>query len=291
MLQHYATREWNHHFSESTQQEAINQLENGHILCLPELRFEVLPEEAQFFSGHYVDPTAKHVGYQSTQHRLWGVQELTDQQHSQLKKMLERFARSSYTLVQHLLAPYTVHLVIGRTSFRPIEIDGRKTSYRKDDKLLHVDAFPSAPNQGNRILRVFSNINPHNEDRIWRIGEPFEQVAERFLPHLPEPLPGSRALLRALKITKSYRTLYDHYMLRMHNVMKKDQHYQQTASQQTVRFAAGSAWIVQTDHVSHAAMKGRYVLEQTFYLPVKAMLDECRSPLRVLERRLGKALA
>jgi hypothetical protein len=39
-----------------------------------------------------------------------------------------------------------------------------------------------------------------------------------------------------------------------------------------------------TDQVSHAAMSGQYQLEQTFYLPVAAMIDESRSPLRVLER-------
>jgi len=31
-------------------------------------------------------------------------------------------------------------------------------------------------------------------------------------------------------------------------------------------------------------MSGQYQLEQTFLLPVDAMLDEQRSPLRILER-------
>jgi hypothetical protein len=31
-------------------------------------------------------------------------------------------------------------------------------------------------------------------------------------------------------------------------------------------------------------MAGQYQLEQTFLLPVQAMLDDSRSPLRVLER-------
>jgi hypothetical protein len=49
-------------------------------------------------------------------------------------------------------------------------------------------------------------------------------------------------------------------------------------------FPAGSTWIAFTDQVSHAAMAGQYQLEQTFLLPVQAMIDQRRSPLRILER-------
>jgi hypothetical protein len=38
-------------------------------------------------------------------------------------------------------------------------------------------------------------------------------------------------------------------------------------------------------------MGGQYALEQTFYLPVYAMSDPARSPLRVLERLVGRPLA
>jgi hypothetical protein len=38
-------------------------------------------------------------------------------------------------------------------------------------------------------------------------------------------------------------------------------------------------------------MAGQYQLEQTFLLPVDAMLDESRSPLRILERLTGRRLA
>ena len=37
-------------------------------------------------------------------------------------------------------------------------------------------------------------------------------------------------------------------------------------------------------------MAGQYQLEQTFLLPVDAMLDAARSPLRVLERLKGRRL-
>ena len=38
-----------------------------------------------------------------------------------------------------------------------------------------------------------------------------------------------------------------------------------------------------SDMVSHAAMAGQYAFEQTFSLPVAAMGDAARAPVRVLE--------
>lgn len=290
MLHTFSTQQWNEHFPDSAQKQAIHSLESGHIIYFPSLAFSLSAEEQQFLSPDFADPHAKNISYHASTHKLWGMQRVSDAQHQQLKAMLARFSQYSFELIKGILPHYAKQLTVARTSFRPVEISGRKTSYRKDDKLLHVDAFPSAPNQGKRILRVFCNINPHGEDRVWKVGEPFEKVANRFIPQVSKPIIGSASLLRLLKITKSYRTLYDHYMLRMHNLMKADDKYQKNADQQEIRFPPGSSWIVSTDHVSHAALQGQYVLEQTFYFPVKAMQDESKSPVRILEKILGEKL-
>lgn len=290
MLQTLLTQNWNEHFSQPVQEKAVQGLESGQVLYFPELSFSLSDEEKYFLSADHTDPQSKHISYHPEGNKLWGVQRLTDDQRIRLKSMLDRFTWHAFGLVQALLPTYIPHLVIARTSFRPVQVSNRKTSFRKDDRRLHVDAFPSAPNQGKRILRVFSNINPYGEDRVWRLGEPFERVAKRFLPKIKKPFLGSLGALRLLRITKSYRTLYDHYMLHMHDQMKADENYQKTAEQCTVRLHPGSSWIVQTDHVSHAAMEGRHLLEQTFYLPVKAMKDESQSPLRILEGMLNQKL-
>ena len=43
--------------------------------------------------------------------------------------------------------------------------------------------------------------------------------------------------------------------------------------------------------MSHAATAGQYQLEQTFLLPVEAMREPERSPLRVLEKLKRRRLA
>lgn len=289
MLETFTFSDWSELFTAPNQHRALTKLENGSVLYFPDLPFMMAEDEKAFLTPEFADPSSKNISYYAARNKLWGVRRLTDEERNRMKSMLHRFSQHSLTLIKNLLPDYHQSLIQGRTSFRPVQVSDRKTSYRKDDKRLHVDAFPSSPNQGKRIIRVFCNINP-SEDRVWRLGEPFANVAKRFAPSIPKPFPGSAALLEFLNITKSRRSLYDHYMLNIHDRMKEDEQYQQTVQQQEVRFPPASTWIVQTDHVSHAAMRGQHLLEQTFYLPVDAMRDPELSPLRILEKVTGKTL-
>ena len=140
---------------------------------------------------------------------------------------------------------YTGKLRIAPTSYRPSQVETRAQSWRADDRRLHVDAFPSRPNYGERILRVFTNVDPEGQPRVWRVGEPFEDVARRFLPRLKPYSPLQARLLAALHVTKSLRSEYDHLMLQLHDGMKSDLDYQRDARQATMPFRparSGSAF-------------------------------------------------
>lgn len=282
-------KDWSMPLAAEQKSLAIEAIETGKIIFLPQLPFKLNSLEQRFLSPNYIDPKSKNISYDIRQNSLRGVTGSPNDK-DQIKEMMRRFAIQSKQLINHLFPHYQNAIVQARTSFRPIEVKGRSSSYRKDDTRLHVDAFPANPNQGKRILRVFSNINPNGEDRVWRVGEPFPEVAKRFLPQISKPLPGSATLLNLLRITKSRRTHYDHLMLQIHDRMKADELYQQRVEQYEVRFPPHTSWIVQTDQVSHAAMSGQHLLEQTFYLPVNAMYDPNRSPLRILEQLVGHAL-
>ena len=79
-------------------------------------------------------------------------------------------------------------------------------------------------------------------------------------------------------------------MLGLHDAGKLDAAYQEKAPRVALAFPPGTTWMCFTDAVLHAALAGRCALEQTFYLPVEAMAEPARSPLRVLERLAGRAL-
>jgi hypothetical protein len=279
---------WDHPCTAAEQERAIVALEAGNVLLMPQLHFPLQSGEGRFLSAE-AGGGAKNVSLDPARDTLRGSK-MGEVDREALRSMIARFATLSAGLVRNLLPRYAEHLQQGRTSYRPIEISGRTTSWRADDTRLHVDSFPSQPLQGRRILRVFSNLDPQGHARSWRLGEPFEDVARRYALSAPNPLPGASTALHVLGITKSRRSAYDHFMLQLHDRMKADLAYQSEARQIRYDFSPGNTWIVFTDQVSHAAMSGRYALEQTFYLPVHAMQEPLRSPLRVLERLLGRPL-
>ena len=96
--------------------------------------------------------------------------------------------------------------------------------------------------------------------------------------------------MQQLRLTKRKRSEYDHRMLQLHDLAKADLTYQTTAPQQTFHFPAGATWIVFSDQVLHAAMRGKAMLEQTFYLEPQAIRDLTHSPQAVLSSLLNQPL-
>ncbi|CAN7249710.1 Kdo hydroxylase family protein [Trinickia sp. LjRoot230] len=273
-------------------------LEQGKVLYFPNLRFAIDGGEQALLDPAIADPQRKNISLDANganganganSGALRGVvgNEATI---SAVRALVARYQTNARALVDGLLPEYRGKLRAAPTSLRLTQVETRHTSWRKDDSRLHVDAFPSRPNRGERILRVFANVNPNGVPRVWRVGEPFEQMAKRFLPRIKPQVPGSAWLLALLHITKSRRSEYDHLMLHLHDGMKADLDYQKSSPQQTMPFPPGSVWICFSDQTSHAAMSGQFMLEQTFFLPVDAMAAPERAPLGILERLKGRSL-
>jgi hypothetical protein len=79
-------------------------------------------------------------------------------------------------------------------------------------------------------------------------------------------------------------------MLGLHDAMKHDMDYQASCPQETINFPAGSVWVCFSDQVTHAAMAGQYMMEQTYFLDAEQMVHPELSPLAVLERMTGTPL-
>jgi hypothetical protein len=262
-------------------------VEHGGILCFPNLRFELTADEQKLLSPDVADGSAKNISLRGPNDEVRGA---AAAHAGALRRLIQRYRAQATTLAERLFPHYRGRLKPGNPSYRPVGIEGRETSWRKDDTRLHVDAFPSNPMRGRRLLRVFHNLNPHGQPRRWRVGEPFEDFARRFLPAIPRPLPGSAALLHALHITKARRSAYDHYMLHLHDRVKADLAYQRDAPQQAIDFAPGTTWVVYSDQVLHAAMGGQFMMEQTFYLEPSDLQTPASAPLAVLQRLLERPL-
>ena len=264
-------------------------VEDGLVLSFPQLPFALAEAERKFLDERWADGQAKNISVRWPGGELRGAAaEGADLE--ALRALIVRYAEHSEAFVLRLFPHYTGHLRRGNSSFRPAHVATRQTSWRKDDTRLHVDAFPSNPTHGTRLLRVFSNVNPSGVPRAWRVGERFEDHARRYLPKIGRPLPLSAWLLQTAGITKRRRTEYDHLMLQLHDRAKADAGFQQNGPQARVDFAPGTTWVVYSDQVLHAAMGGQHMMEQTFYLDVEHLQQPATSPLRTLERLLQRPL-
>ena len=264
-------------------------VEDGLVLSFPHLPFTLTESERKFLDERWADGRAKNISVRWPAGELRGAAaEGADLE--ALRALVTRYAEHSEAFVLRLFPHYTGHLRRGNSSLRPAQVATRQTSWRKDDTRLHVDAFPSNPMHGTRLLRVFSNVNPAGQPRAWRVGERFEDHARRYLPKIGRPLPLSAWLLHTAGITKRRRTEYDHLMLQLHDRAKADAEFQQSGPQARVDFAPGTTWVVYSDQVLHAAMGGQHMMEQTFYLDVEHLQQPATSPLRTLERLLQRPL-
>src|SRR5204862_37322 len=133
--------------------------------------------------------------------------------------------------------------------------------------LLHVDAFPSRPTRGARILRCFTNINPA-EPRVWLTTDRFPQLAESFAKDAGLERIAStadhggvmNALKRAIGLQPKNQSAYDRFMLRFHDYMKESERFQANCNKIQISIPPLTTWMCFTDSVPHAVLSGRYAL-------------------------------
>ena len=279
------------------------RLENGDILLLKESA--LLPSEGEcafLFSVRQTDSRYhKNIAYRGNQDRLSGFTG-SDVDAGRLRRVLRAYSQRAQQLVTELFAPYALLWQCDFTSFRPVEEEGRQLPLKARNDLLHVDSFPTRPTHGDRILRVFTNINP-GRPRVWLTGEPFEVQAPRmaaaagladFAAQARSPWHHARRRLtgmaNSIGVPLKERSPYDRFMHRFHHYLKANREFQEKAPKWQYEFPSGSSWIVFTDGVAHAVLSGQFALEQTFVVPRRALLLPNKAPVQILEELCGTSL-
>ncbi len=159
------------------------ELESGNVLFFPAIPF-ALPEESQDFlrnlnfSGGAVH---KNVAYRPSTERVTGV-EAAAAHIERLKNVLREYSSRVVQFTADLLPQYAASWKLDYASFRPLEEQGRDLPLNKRNDLIHTDAFPSRPTNGDLILRVFTNIHP-SKTRNWVTTDPFRLLAARYAQH------------------------------------------------------------------------------------------------------------
>jgi len=217
-----------------------------------------------------------------------------DSELNRLRELLAGFTRSATAWLARTLPRYARAWQLDRVSYRPEEEATRRLRQKARNDLLHVDAFPSRPTQGKRILRLFVNVNPA-EPRVWITSDPFAKLLERYGPEAGLPSdhgPGlasrlREGMLQLFRPGRLRRSVYDSFMLRFHDYLKANDAFQEHGPKRFWSFPPGSAWVVFTDTASHAALRGRFALEHSYFVPPEALALPSESPPALLERACG----
>ncbi len=276
------------------------QLERGNILFFPASPFKLSEDDLAFLlcqrqtgAGYH-----KNVAYRPQQDRLTGAAKISPEAAKRLRAILKRYSDRAADFLAGLLRPYAGGIQRDFASFRPVEEHGRPLRLRARNDLLHTDAFPTRPTNGNRILRFFTNLNP-TQARVWITSETFERLAEQYaaeagLARIAAGRHGARALVeqlaRVLGIGTAARAPYDSFMLRFHHFLKENPRFQETCPKRQWEFPPGSSWMVYTDIVSHAVLSGRFAIEQTFIVSRDALVLPEKSPASILAKLAGRPL-
>ena len=298
-------RDYSHSaWADARARQACDALERGSILFFPGVPFEFPPEDREFLLSQQQAESRfhKNISYRPRQDKLRGVGG-DSHGRERLQQVMRSYSKNVTAFIQMLLAPYAATLQLDFASYRPLEEQGRGLPKHRRNDLLHVDSFPTRPMWGNRILRVFTNINPV-EPRVWLTGMPFDRLASEYADaaglkryaassnstwgKLSASMTG---ILHSLGLPVPHRSGYDRFMLHFHDWLKFNDGFQQRADHQRFEFPPGCTWMVFTDGVPHAALSGRCALEQTFIVPRPALITPAAAPISVLERLAGVDLA
>jgi hypothetical protein len=276
-----------------------SELEAGNILYFPRTPFDFPDDDVQFLLTRKQTDAAfhKNIAYRPAADRITGVDKSAGPDGERLRAILRGYSQHSARFLGELLSPYAGKWKLDFASYRPLEERGRPARLRARNDLPHVDAFPTRPTNGDRILRLFTNLNPA-QNRVWITSQTFDVIGPRFARAIGLPRArGGNAIQRAFRkiataahLPGANRSPYDDFMHRCHNAMKENAEFQEGCPKQRWEFPPHSTWIVFTDFVSHAVLEGQYALEQTFIVARDAMVRPESSPVAILESLAGYPL-
>jgi hypothetical protein len=272
------------------------RLERGDVVHFPVCPFPVAEGEDRLFllEQRLASRAHKNISYDPHSGKANGFARHTPAQVERTRKLLAAFAETATDWLARTLPRYAANWRLDKVSLRTEEEATRRLRQKARNDLVHVDAFPSRPTNGHRILRLFVNINP-TEPRIWVTSDPFSRLLERFgeaagLPTRSGQPMGQRlrdGVLGLLRPGRPRRSVYDSFMLRFHDYLKANDRFQERGPKRFWTFGPNSAWLAFTDVCSHAVLRGRYALEHSYFVAPQALALPAESPPALLARVCG----
>jgi hypothetical protein len=272
------------------------RLERGELIPFDPCPFPLPENDARSFllQQRLKNSYHKNISYNPGNDLLTGAFLDSAEQTERIHAVMRQFSQTAQDWLARLLPRYAKHWHPDRASFRPEEEAIRALRLTARNDLLHLDAFPSRPTRGHRILRLFVNVNPTDE-RVWVTSQTFAQILERYGHFVGLPADSGDGWARRLSHNflsffqpgTQERTPYDSFMLRLHHYLKSSAEFQERAPRRFWHFQPGTAWLVFTDTVTHAELRGQFALEHSLFIAPESLALPDESPPALLEKAAG----
>jgi 3-deoxy-D-manno-octulosonic acid hydroxylase-like protein len=272
------------------------RLEGGELLHFPACPFP-LPhghDRAFLFEQRLSSSIHKNISYDPGADAVFGFAGGDATYEQRLKRIFADFSTQATGWLSRVLPRYAGSWQLDRVSFRPDEEATRRLRLKARNDLLHTDAFPSRPTQGCRILRLYVNLSP-DEPRVWATAEGFAALLAKYGQRAG--LPGQQVVGWAKRLRQGLlglfnsrhrvRSDYDWFMLRFHDFLKTCDEFQERASRRYWSFAPGAAWLLFSDGLSHADLRGRHELDHSYFVALDALARPETAPASLLEKACG----
>ncbi len=270
-------------------------LERGDILVLENTPFKPSEDDCAFLRAQKQTGSSNHknIAYKPHLDKTSGVEESNAAETLRLQTIMADYSKGALEFLGALFPQYSASWKVDYASFRPVEEQGRALPLNARNDLMHVDAFPTRPTYGGRILRAFTNIHPEKA-RVWGVSDDFPILAEHYAKAAGlDKAQGSGGVRGALGklIGQPERSAYDEFMLGFHTYLKSNEDFQKNGVRHECPFPPSATWISFTDGIAHKASSGQFAMEQTCIVPREAMLLPELSPIAILEKIAGRPLA
>jgi hypothetical protein len=270
------------------------RLERGDIVSVHPCPFPLpADDDRAFLMRQRVNSTIhKNISFNPANQTVSGYAPQAPEEVERLRQLMRAFHEKACDWLAERLPRYACGWQADRASLRTEEEAIRKLRLTARNDLLHFDAFPSRPTHGQRILRLYVNINP-TDDRVWMTSDTFAMVLEKYGRQLGWPGYSpvnfvrrlSKGLCGLFQANAFERTEYDDFMLRLHHFLKANDDFQERSLRRLWHFKPGTAWILFTDALSHAELRGQYALEHSFFVAPQTLVAPEESPLALLQRK------
>lgn len=265
-------------------------LERPELVALPGCPFSLPSRDDLTFLTQQRTAKYRHkdIYFNPNDGQIQGCREKDVTRRDRVRRILSSFSDSVDSWLRNALPAYASGLVKDRATLRTREEATRALRVTARNDLLHIDNFPTRPTYGRRILRVFVNIHP-TENQVWAVSEDFRQLLKRYsevhkvpIRTMTEWLAPATSMLSIFGRRRDTRSAYDAWMLRLHHFLKQDLAFQSLAARKVINFAPSATWLLFSDGLAHAHLRGRFVLEHSFFVDSKCLVAAAESPIAIL---------